>query len=145
RLHLGRRRRQRPDPLPQLGDLPQPRPRPAALGQARGRAPPRRSARDRQGGAPPGRGRPRPRRPVPLQEEKGGLGLRNLVRSAPVTPRGPLWKRLLIGGALLAALVYTRLVIYPTSVVPLTDALPLLYCIWCRDRRLLWGMTAVLL
>ncbi len=36
-----------------------------------------------------------------------------------------------------------RLGLFPRTVMPLTYALPLLICLWMRDKRMLWGMAAV--
>jgi hypothetical protein len=49
-----------------------------------------------------------------------------------------LW--LFICLTLIAGIGYLRLVIYPNEVVPLTDALPLMVWLVCRDLRLLWFM-----
>lgn len=49
-----------------------------------------------------------------------------------------------LGGAILlvAATAWVRIAAFPEDVIPLTDGLALLTCLWHRDRRLLWGMTA---
>src|SRR5690606_2544870 len=39
------------------------------------------------------------------------------------------------------AMYWFRIVAFPTDVISLTYALPLLICLWHRDRRLLWAMT----
>jgi len=42
------------------------------------------------------------------------------------------------------ALIFFRTMIFPEYIVPLTFGLPLLLCLWNRDKRLLWGMTVAL-
>lgn len=48
-----------------------------------------------------------------------------------------------VSAALVALWGGLRLAVFETSVLPLTYALPLLVCIWSRDRTALWGMAAV--
>lgn len=52
----------------------------------------------------------------------------------------PFWAWLLLGGLLVAAMVWLRLVLYPHRVVPLAYGLPLLIGLLHRDLRLHYGM-----
>lgn len=47
-----------------------------------------------------------------------------------------------ICAAMVAAMGYLRLVLYPHDLVPLSYAIPLLVCLWIRDVRILWAMAA---
>src|SRR5947199_345553 len=59
-----------------------------------------------------------------------------------------LWRKpslgvsLLIAAAVLAVVAYVRLVLLPKNVLPIAYGVPLLICIWFRDRRILWGLVA---
>lgn len=50
------------------------------------------------------------------------------------------WVAAGISVALIVAMVYLRIEIYPHRMVPLTYALPMLIALWHCDRWLLWGM-----
>jgi signal transduction histidine kinase len=64
------------------------------------------------------------------------------IHSAPShTTRLPGWAlSLSIFTAMVALMVWLRVVVYPDEVVTLTYGLPLLLCLWHQDRRLLWAM-----
>ncbi|HSL20243.1 MAG TPA: ATP-binding protein [Vicinamibacterales bacterium] len=50
---------------------------------------------------------------------------------------------LAVAAALVIAWGVIRLVVFETTVFPLTYAIPLLVCVWTRDRIALWSMAAV--
>jgi len=60
------------------------------------------------------------------------------------TDTRPSWRRSLplCAGVVLAWGVL-RLAVFHDVVMPLTYALPLLICVWSRDRRQIWGMAAI--
>lgn len=55
----------------------------------------------------------------------------------------PPWLALAVCGSLVLLMGYLRLVLFQERLVPLTFALPLLVCLWARDKRLLWGMATL--
>jgi signal transduction histidine kinase len=48
-----------------------------------------------------------------------------------------------VSAALVIVWVFVRLVVFDTTMFPLTYLLPLLVCIWSRDRFALWGMAGI--
>ena len=50
---------------------------------------------------------------------------------------------LAVSAALVVVWVGLRLVVFETTLVPLTYAIPLLACVWTRDRAALWAMAAI--
>ncbi len=66
-----------------------------------------------------------------------------MVRPRLALPRRP---SRVLGAAISMALVlvwaYVRLVLFETTMFPLTYAIPLLFCVWTCDRIALWLMTA---
>ena len=50
---------------------------------------------------------------------------------------------LAVSAALVVVWVGLRLVVFETTLVPLTYAIPLLVCVWTRDRAALWVMAAI--
>jgi hypothetical protein len=69
----------------------------------------------------------------------------DLVGAPVVSGRGPLWARVVFVVAAIVCMAYVRLVVFPNDIVPLAYALPLLVCLWTRDRVMLWVMTAAFL
>jgi len=67
-----------------------------------------------------------------------------MLRRLPYA-RGPTWLWVLACSLIMAGLAYLRLGVFPDRFVPLNYGLPLLLCLWRRDLRLLWGMTAAML
>jgi len=66
-------------------------------------------------------------------------------RPSGIEPRGPIWLWAVVSALLVAGFVYLRLGVYPDRFVPIASILALLVCLWHRDVRLLWAMTAVFL
>jgi signal transduction histidine kinase/ActR/RegA family two-component response regulator len=62
------------------------------------------------------------------------------THTLPEAP-GPLWAWVVVSLAVVVALAYVRLVIFPFDFVPLAYGLPVLLFLWRRDLRLLWGTT----
>jgi len=50
---------------------------------------------------------------------------------------------LVVSAALVLAWGAIRLLVFDTIIFPLTYALPLLVCVWTRDRVALWSMAAI--
>ena len=59
------------------------------------------------------------------------------------SPRPSRTVSLLVAAALVLAWGAIRLVAFDTIIFPLTYALPLLVCVWTRDRVALWSMAAI--
>lgn len=54
----------------------------------------------------------------------------------------PFWVAMAATVAMVAAMAWLRIQIYPDRIVPLTYVLPLLMVLWHRDKRMLWGMSS---
>jgi len=65
------------------------------------------------------------------------------ARRTPSRRPSPLVSAVVFAAAV-GLMGYLRLVVYPHTVITLSYGLPLLICLWHRDRRLLWAMTAAL-
>lgn len=57
----------------------------------------------------------------------------------------PFWLSLTLTLVLAVAFGLLRVFIYPESIVPIADALPLLLALWHRDKRLLWVLAGMLI
>lgn len=67
-----------------------------------------------------------------------------LERPRSPRPPVPFWQSCLVCGAAVAAVGYVRLIFFPGYLVPLAYGLPLLLCLWNRDKLVLVTMAAVL-
>ena len=68
----------------------------------------------------------------------------NGLAADPAVPGRPSrLTSLAVSATLVVVWVGLRLVVFETTLVPLTYAIPLLVCVWTRDRAALWAMAAI--
>lgn len=77
-----------------------------------------------------------------LEATRNGRDEREEPDDAAQARRRHLMISLAIFAVSVGGMAYLRLIVFPTTFVVLTYALPALVCIWHQDKRLLWGMSA---
>jgi signal transduction histidine kinase/CheY-like chemotaxis protein len=77
--------------------------------------------------------------PRPASAARSGFGW---LRTADLH-QTPVWAILLLSAAVVGAIGTLQFIIFPDRVAPLTYNLPLLLCLWHRDRRVLFVTAAI--